>query len=243
MAETLYIDTATIKNDIDVKQIVAFDLDDTLMAEIDFLHSAYRYIAGKIAQRYNECYDTILNVMLTADNAFDALYEYLIAHGYKEVMQPRQMVEIYRNHHPVALPFNNGAVRLLRELQRRGIGIALITDGRINTQTAKIRALRLNRYINPGDIIISAATGHDKTSPHNFELLQSSHPEVSQFYYVGDNTAKDFHHPRRLGWKTIALRDNSARNIHAQDFNVDEKYRPDFIVDNLTDIIDIISAN
>lgn len=226
-----------------MKQIVAFDLDDTLMAEIDFLHSAYRYIAGKIADRYREHYDTLLNVMLTADNAFDALYEHLISRGHKGVIQPREMVELYRNHRPVVLPVNDGAYKLLTELRNRGVEIALITDGRINTQTAKIRALRLTRYIHPDDIIISAATGHDKTSAHNFELLQSRHPEVEQFYYVGDNTAKDFYHPRRLGWKTIALRDNSARNIHRQDFSAADAYMPDFIVDRLTDILDIIGAN
>lgn len=222
--------------------LAAFDLDDTLYAERDFVRSAWREIARKAADSYrNTDYADCLAAMWTAQNPFDGLISHLLARGNRDLPSAGELVEMYRSHRPAELPFKPGAEQMLDELHRRGARIALITDGRVRTQMAKVQALGLERFVDPSDIIISEAAGHDKTSPHNFERLQLAHPECRRMAYVGDNPAKDFVNPRRLGWTTIALLDHTGTNVHPQDFeSVPEAYRPDYRVDSLSEVLPIL---
>lgn len=222
--------------------LAAFDLDDTLYAERDFLRSAWREIARMAASRYRGTdYADCLAAMWTAENAFDGLISHLLARGNSNVPTAAELVEMYRSHRPDTLPFKPGAEQMLADLRSHGARIALITDGRVRTQMAKVEALRLDRFIDPADIIISEAAGHDKTTAHNFERLQLAHHECSRMAYVGDNPAKDFVNPRRLGWTTIALLDHSGANIHPQNFDsAPADYLPDFRVDSLADVTSIL---
>ena len=62
-----------------------------------------------------------------------------------------------------------------------------------------------------------------------------------KFYYIGDNTAKDFFWPNKLGWTTICIADD-GRNKHKQNFGLQNDYLPDIIVDNIYDILEFIEV-
>ena len=193
--------------------LVAFDLDDTLYKEIDFLKSAYREIALRAAHDDRRMADKAFGMMLQAykdgDNAFLRLNELL---GTETPIS--EYLAMYRAHRP-DIHLTPEIRETLEELKAAGIVIALITDGRSVQQRNKIAALGLNRWIADEDIVISEEIGSEKPSEANYRRLMELHPDAGRFVYVGDNPAKDFIAPNRLGWSTVCLLD-TGENIHPQ---------------------------
>ncbi|MCM1518474.1 MAG: HAD family hydrolase [Pseudoflavonifractor sp.] len=217
--------------------VVAFDLDDTLFRERDFLLSAYRTIARTVAGEYPIDIQSAYDAM--ASGGFDLLIEEIAKLSYYCDLTIVRCIDIYRTHIPdIVLDSETAAV--LDEIARRDDTVpALITDGRIVTQTNKIMALGLDRYFSSEDIFISEAVGHDKLSPFSFMRLMERHPGAWRYVYVGDNPAKDFMRPRELGWVTIGLRDN-GQNIHPQPTAPGQPGQPDCWVDTLKQIFPVI---
>ena len=69
--------------------------------------------------------------------------------------------------------------------------------------------------------------------------MNSIYPKSKKFYYIGDNTSKDFLTPNKLDWITICLEDDGD-NIHKQDFQLDKIYLPQHRIDNLSKVVDIV---
>ncbi len=195
--------------------VICFDLDDTLYKEIDFLKSAYREIALYAAQGdqllADKAYYEMLQAYKDGGNAFKQLNQLL---GKKTPVE--EYLARYRTHRP-DIHLTPETRETLEELKAAGSVIALITDGRAVQQRNKIAALGLNRWVADGDIIISEETGSEKPAEDNYRRLMELHPDAEQFVYVGDNPAKDFVAPNRLGWTTVCLEDN-GENIHPQKF-------------------------
>ena len=169
-----------MEGDIVKKNIlVAFDLDDTLYKEIDFIN-----------------------------------------HGYDIAMEPT-------------------TVSTLQSLKEQGYHLAIITDGEAKVQREKIKALGLDAFVDTLDIIISQEIGTEKTDSQNFQYFVDKYPEYTKFYYIGDNTAKDFYHPNKLHWTTICITDD-GRNKHKQNFELQAAYLPDYIVDEFYEILEFI---
>ena len=93
--------------------------------------------------------------------------------------------------------------------------MALVTDGRSNTQRSKIKALKLDKYIPADNIYISEEQNADKTQPDSFQSIVRKYPEAKRFIYIGDNERKDFIMPNLLGWKTIKVVWNQD-NVHPE---------------------------
>ncbi len=221
-------------------KVVAFDLDDTLYKEIDFVKSAYRYIANILSHKYPLLnYSNCLDLMLSADNAFDALFDYITTNNIKIDEDIKWCVNTYRNHMP-DISLSTETTETLIKLQQQTIDMAIITDGRTNSQLNKIKALGLLQFIPIERIFISESIGHDKHTPHPFSLLMKQYPNNTKFYYIGDNPIKDFYWTNNLGWTTICLCDN-GQNIHPQDLiNCLPQYRPQITINNISEIINLI---
>lgn len=229
---------------------VVFDLDDTLFQEFEFCRSAYREIGEECARRFGADPDDIANGMYEAvtggANPFDKLAKRLQPLASLSVdgstiagFDVMPWVERYRNHCPVSLDFLPGVEETLEELLRQGVRMAIVTDGRTGTQSAKIKALGLTRYVDDGDILISGSTGHDKHDPDNFLTLMSRHPEENEWVYVGDNPSKDFYHPNLLGWHTVCVR-HVRQGVHRQDFNLSPDYLPDNVIDSMEGLLPLL---
>ncbi len=212
-------------------KVICFDLDDTLYKEIDFLKSAYREIALHAAQGDRRLADRAYTEMLQAykdgGNAFRRLNEWL------GVTTPvEEYLAMYRAHRP-DIHLEEEVVATLDAQKKAGHTIALITDGRSVQQRNKIAALGLDHWIAGEDIIISEEIGSEKPAEANYRRVMERHPEAERFVYVGDNPAKDFLAPNRLGWTTVCLLDN-GENIHPQHFgNLEEAYLPQHCVNSL----------
>ncbi|KAB1071394.1 HAD family hydrolase [Tamlana haliotis] len=211
------------------KTVLIFDLDDTICKEIDYLKSAYREIAIFLASKTSTTSEAIFNTMFgfyeTKQNAFD-----LILNQYKvEGVSALDLVQIYRNHEP-SIAISEEIQELLIRLKEKTFKTGLITDGRSVQQRSKLKALNLIEYFD--DIIISEEFGSEKPSLKNFEYYLKKYGSNLNYFYIGDNTKKDFIAPNQLGWTSVCLKDN-GQNIHKQDFDIPEFQKPKYIIENL----------
>ena len=90
-------------------------------------------------------------------------------------MSKEELLSKYRKHVP-QISMNNATIEVLNGLKDSGVKIALITDGRSLTQRNKIRALGLDQYAEPENVIISEECGAEKTSPKPFEIINKKFP-------------------------------------------------------------------
>jgi len=219
--------------------MICFDLDDTLYPEWMYVKSAYRAIGKACRERFGKNIPDVAKIMWDAFrhhiNPFDALLQQFCPWPDRDEAICR-MLHIYRFHSP-DIALDQATAATLSDLSGRGHTQGIITDGRTLTQNNKIDALGLCRWIKPENIIISEQTGHDKSSAHNFKLMMQRNPAEQEFVYVADNPAKDFVHPRALGWKTVMLQDTSGTNIHPQQADIPQSHKPDIIITKLSALL------
>lgn len=203
--------------------VVVFDLDDTLAPERSYCRSGFRYVAGWLENNYPQLGDTaeveeiMTQALLKRENHYDALERWIENRGGNVSELMPQLVSASRSHIPDSGYFlAPHAKNLLEDLRKEGIKMGLITDGRSETQRAKINALGLTEYFAPDAIFISGETGNDKHKPDSFEEMVRLYPEASRFWYVGDNPEKDFKWPNLLGWQTVCVMDVDGSHIFPQ---------------------------
>ena len=122
--------------------------------------------------------------------------------------------------------------RIIRLIARNAAGMTAQQKRNI------INALGLSEFLDWSDIYISDEVGHLKTTPYSFEKIMAAYPDC-QYLYVGDNPAKDFLVPNRLGWMTVCVLDN-GQNIHPQDFTLSVEYLPQRKIKDITELLEII---
>lgn len=211
------------------KVAVIFDLDDTLVKEIEYLKSAFREIAAFADAGNKTLFEELFQWYRNKENAFGRLIE---KYGH---LQLDDLKKMYRNHEP---DFSEvfTARQLLEDLKKAGHPLGLMTDGFSITQRNKIKALGLEDFFDK--VVISEEFGSEKPSEANFRAFMEL--PASRFVYVGDNLKKDFVTAKTLGWTTICLKDNGA-NIHPQDFNRPEGFLPTYCVDSLDELPQLIN--
>ena len=216
-----------------MNKVVVFDLDDTLYKEIDYLKSAYSEIALWIESTFNKkgVYPLILECYKQSENVFVSVNQY-----YELNVPIETYLRKYRTHIPY-ITLSDEIENVLSILFEQGCVIGLITDGRKITQWNKIKALKLERYINNVDCIISESFGYTKPSKEGYLYFQNKYPHA-EYYYIGDNVKKDFVAPNRLGWTTICLKDD-GRNIHKQ-VEVAEELRAEYLIENIGMLSEIL---
>ncbi|NMR35773.1 HAD family hydrolase [Chryseobacterium aquaticum] len=210
---------------------IIFDLDDTLVYEMDYLESAYLDIAKTMdAMNYKLLHRDMLSWYHNKFNVFNLLIEKY------PLKNDVNLLEMYRNHLPDDVHLNEGAIEILDYFKNKGYKLGLVTDGRTITQRNKIKALGIENKFNK--IIISEEFGSSKPDLRNFHNFTEH--GISEYYYIADNPTKDFISPNVLGWTTICLL-NNGKNIHPQNFDLDYSYLPKFKINKLIELINLIS--
>lgn len=214
--------------------LIAFDLDDTLYLERDYLASGHRAVADVLSE------DTgmdsrILNSIISASHpkGIEAAVAYLKLAGHPTDISIDELVGLYRKHKPdISLTAETAGA--LARLKANGHRLAIITDGDSTTQRDKIAALGLYRFVGPEAIIISGETGADKRTPVPFMIAEKLAEECHVRVYIGDNPAKDFIQPNVRGWDTYMLL-GSARNVFSQNMlPFPPVFRPGTVIDSLS---------
>lgn len=200
-------------------QAVVFDLDDTLYPEQQYVFSGFRAAARCFAQRQKrhdgdekEFYQRACNRFVSGQRVAvfdDLLQEMGIAASPDDVAS---LVHAYRAHVPQGLELHGDAKAILEALKGR-VAVGVLTDGYLVSQRQKIASLGLESHC---DVVICTdefGRNRWKPDPHCFEAmarrLDVLPPAIG---YVGDNLAKDFVAPNRLGWATFCIR--RANGVH-----------------------------
>lgn len=212
------------------RKVVCFGLDDTLYYEIDYSKSAFAEISRFLESRYGipkqDAFSVMFNTFKAKEDAIDAvLSKYGLSHATEELQK------IY-NHHKPHLVLPHSTRLLFDRLKEQGIVLGLITDGKSEIQWNKINSLGLLRFFDRQDIIISEEFGSEKPDENNFRYFETKYPK-SDYYYVSDNTEKDFVAPRKMGWTSICLLEKENKNVHKQDFVSDKDRCPNYCISEL----------
>lgn len=216
------------------KVFVAFDLDDTLYKEIDFLRSGYRTVAEFIEKKIalSGLYEQMIQDYQERKDVFQNVVD--ISCG---AISKEDLLDLYRKHIPY-ITLNQNARFCLDSLYQRGIPMGIVTDGRSITQRNKIKALGVDKWIPEENWIISENIGFEKPCQENYLYFEKKYPNY-KYYYVGNNPKKDFRGANELGWTTICLLD-SGEEIHPQNFDLEQIYLPHYKITKLQEIIEFI---
>lgn len=210
-----------------IKALV-LDLDDTLYAEINYLESAYRFIAAQISAQPQELSAKMLAQYHAGENVFEnisKLYQ----------IDKSKLLDWYRFHKPDINLFEHVAETL--DHFAAEYTYAVITDGRSETQRNKLQALGLTDLLS--SIVISEEIGSEKPSIANYKKVMRD-LQCEHYIYVGDNLKKDFVTAKNLGWTTICLKDQ-GRNIHTQNFSIAKEYQADHCFNSWQEIRNFLS--
>ena len=115
-----------------------------------------------------------------------------------------RMIATYRTHAPTISLFPDADAALTRLRPRFKLGA--ITDGRGETQSLKIDALKLRPRVDKA--IITSELGADcgKPSSRAFEeIARALGVDHHACVYVGDNPTKDFVAPSALAWRSVQI--------------------------------------
>ncbi len=209
---------------------VVFDLDDTLIPELEYVKSGFRAIAKHFVKP--DLYDKMLELFF--ENKSD-----VFSRAGLSAEECAQAVAVYRSHNPdIRLAHETETV--LNALKQKGLKIGIITDGRPDGQRNKIEALGLD---SAADCIIVTdelgGTEFRKPCKVAYELISENlNVAFDEMIYVGDNPAKDFYIGAVLPIKTVRLVGSTATVYSHEDYlhGVKEHYR----ISSLSEILDLV---
>lgn len=197
-----------IQNILDVERLikdvdaVIFDLDDTLYPEKEYVRSGYKKIAEALGRP--EIADRMWEVFERGGKAIDEVLKSEDLLWFRE-----DALRIYRYQQP-DIRLYKGVYDMLSSIRAMGKKIGIITDGRPEGQRAKLDALEIEaEYIIVTDEL--GGTEFRKPSTKAFCLMQKVLKiPFSRMVYVGDNPQKDFIAPKKLGMKSIWVRNGDG---------------------------------
>lgn len=195
-----------------------FDLDDTLYKEHTFVTSAYLAVARYMSDITGADVRTLAEIMARErPRGFEAAIDAQSGLPGRDSISIDSCIDIYRRHWP-DIRLDDRIAGWLSQLRNNGALIGIITDGTVLTQGTKIRALGLDKFIDPEAIFISEAVGGDKTTELPWTAAESlcRARGYTSRVYVGDNLRKDFRLPNMRGWRTVMIRDSEGVNIFPQ---------------------------
>jgi putative hydrolase of the HAD superfamily len=215
--------------------VFCFDLDDTLVSEQDYVESGLR-AAGELVDAVAPAAESAGTWLVRSwrhERAPDVFQRLLRDRRLDAEWWLPRLKQAYRDHEPVLRP-RAGVTSLLAALLRCGARLALVSDGYLSVQRRKWAALRLRFPFDP--VIFTDEMGREHWKPHPwaFERVMRAHPASTRLFYVGDNPAKDFIAPNRLGWTTVLVRDE--RNLHPPAFREGAAAAPKLVIESLAEL-------
>lgn len=194
---------------------VVFDVDDTLYLERNYVRSGFHAVDDWLNGRtHAKGFADQAWALFESGCRGDIFNRALAASGVEhDAALVGAMVEQYRLHVP-QISLAADAVAVLGRLAHR-YRCAAITDGPVDSQRAKVKALGLERWLSP--IVVTGELGPGKGKPalDAFVLVETATGAAGkECVYIADNPAKDFAGPRQLGWSTVRIRRPEGLHAH-----------------------------
>ena len=223
---------------------LVFDLDDTLFPERDFVRSGIA-AAGRWLQRERGIHGfTAVARSLYGDGVRGTIFDETLERLGIEDAGARipQLVEVYRAHRP-RLALHPDARWALGRFARR-IKLGLITDGYARTQRNKVASLGLGPVFDAVVFTDDLGRKHWKPSPRPFRaMMQALECAGPECVYVGDNPAKDFVAPNRLGWLTVQIVRPGGEYRATAIGALPKGHRPRHVIRSLRELTAILPAS
>lgn len=197
---------------------IFFDLDDTLHDHHKPFKDAFRNIfpeifnsnsVESIYKKFRECSDVLWEFYSKNELTLEELRKQRIVQALEFFKihitdeQAKQFQSIYQ------LCLSNLELfpkvpELLEELKEKGFQIGIITNGPVEHQMNKIRALKLTKHIPEENIFISDALGVAKPNPQIFQDVADRIKNApKELLYIGDSWNNDVVGPNQAGWYSV----------------------------------------
>lgn len=220
-----------------MKQAIVFDLDDTLYPEKEFVLSGYKAVAAAFREQHGiEIFDDLWSRFEKGERGdlfTPAVRQYLPGVAEEDI---RHLVRVYREHEPMIHPFPESE-EVIRSLKTRFL-IGLLSDGHLEVQKRKFRALGLASYFDA--VVFSDEWGKEYWKPHPKpyqECARRLSVPCRSLTYVADNPEKDFIGARSLGVRTVRLR--KPDTLHCE-LALSSDYEADQETTSLRDLVRIL---
>ncbi len=186
--------------------LVAFDLDDTLYLEREYVRSGFEAAGWHARQRWGVSGLAQQAWSLFEQGVRGKVFDLALARLGAHASAPRlgELVQVYREHVP-SLALLPDAVEALAVLRPR-CHLAIITDGPPVSQRRKVEALGLRDLVRT--IILTWEQGEEfsKPSPWAYREVETRVGVRGQACaYIGDNPVKDFVAAKGRGWRTVRV--------------------------------------
>jgi len=185
--------------------ILVFDLDDTLYNEMDFIKSGFNAVSNYLSNTYG-LPSTLGDMCFIFDKdgrnrVFDKLLKKYNIFSSKKL---KKCVSIYRYHKP-NIKIYDSAKRCLQRFITWSKYI--VTDGNKLVQANKIKALNIKHFFE--HIYITRNYGIDKEKPSTYcfnKIQEKENVYTKNIVYIGDNSNKDFVNLKKIGIRTIRIK-------------------------------------
>ena len=148
--------------------------------------------------------------------------------GYRMVIKKDERIENVR--------------KVLEALINRGKRLFVLSNDRTDTAESFFSWSGLGKYFEK--IIISEAMGMEKPDLRIFRhMIKATGMEKERVLYVGDEPERDVKPAKEIGIKVVMLKVPDNLSVPGwRDYNVklDEKHRPDFVIKDLAELLEII---
>ena len=220
-----------------VPKLIILDLDDTLYSEHDFVISGFQSIAKLISTSVlslseNEIYSfLLLSFQKSSNQVFDRLIDHFSLYPFFKVSD---LVAAYKYHEPKISLFED-VIPFLNRIKLNKIQLVLLTDGDVDQQSNKVKALKIAPFFE--DIFYSDSFGVDKRKPNTFmylKILGKLKIAPAQILNIGDNPKKDFHVYKSLGINSIQIIRENA--VYSEKFPFYDDVKPSRIIKSFSEI-------
>jgi putative hydrolase of the HAD superfamily len=224
-----------MNNVIDSEFSVAFDLDDTIFYEKDYVISGFNQIDKHIENNFgykNSFYKLCRYFENRVSNPIRSICKEL------SIDIEDELVKIMRESSP-KIKTRPGIKSLMKQLKLIGFEMGIITNGRSETQRLKIKALGIEEFIDI--LLISDEIGLKKPNLDVFKKYKSQ-SKKNKFLFIGNNPTLDIYPANAAGWKTIYCVSN---NYMLNKFNNPDAdlYVTNFFPKTIEEIISLTQTN
>jgi putative hydrolase of the HAD superfamily len=222
---------------------IVFDLDDTLLSKSDWTVPALEFASSKLGLDSQRVWELVTKYIQQRGAADAGVYNHVLLEcGQSDSALNIRALSAWANQFEPSegsLNLMPGVREALVALSKR-YRLAVIADGPVACQKAKVRATRLERMINT--IIYSDAIDGIRSrrpDPRPFRMvLGELGTRAAHTLFIGDNPVRDFQRPRAMGFVTVRVMTGEYENFdypspeHSADYEISSAARlPDLLAD------------
>lgn len=233
------------------KKAILFDLDNTLY-DYDAPHEKALKAVFKEFKKYIDLpYKKFIKLYFlsreeiqrelsgTASSHNRILYFQRLIEKTKNTVDPKIILKLYNTYWDTLLKnmiISKESIRTLKELKRRGMRIAVVSDLTTEIQLKKLSKLKLSGLVDV--LVTSEEAGSDKPHAIMFLLaLNKLRVTPTEAMMVGDNTIADIEGANFVGLDTILLKKGKLSRTFEEDYK-----QPKFTIKKLDELLPIVDS-